>query len=280
MNYIANTRKKRREKRNKIFIGIVIAIAIIVSIYLLSILNISYVSVISSKILSGVDSFFSSIGGVLTEGTSYFGNTKKLNEKITYLEKELSDKDYSLQKMKILETENTDLKTILKIEEEYSHFKRINAKIINRSYDNWNETFVINKGLNDGIKLKQTVIAEQGLVGYISDVTDKASTVTTILDPSTSVSIKISSINALALIKGDFALKEKKQIRLVNVPIDTELSIGETIYTSGIGEVYKKGIPVGTIKEVINKKNDIDRYGVIETFVKMDSIDLVAVIVD
>lgn len=272
--------RRKRKQSNKVIIGIIIAVCIIISIYLLSIIRVPLVSTLSSKILYGIDATISSISGVITQGTSYFGNMKKLNEKVSALEKQLEETKISMQEINVLEVENKDLKKLLSIKEKYRHFEKVYAKVITRSYDNWSEEFVIDKGSIDGIKEKQTVIAAEGLVGYISKVEEKTSTVTTILDPSSAVSIEISNINALALIKGDYSLKSKGQVKLTNIPIDTELTEGETVYSSGIGELYKKGIPVGTIKEVISRKNDIDRYGIIDIFVNIDSLSLVGIIIN
>ena len=185
-----------------------------------------------------------------------------------------------MQEISVLEKENEELKELLNIKERYNHFKKIYANVITRSYDNWNETFVINKGLEDGIKEKQTVIAAKGLVGYIYHVEQNTSTVATILDGTSAVSVEISNINKLALVKGDYSLKSKGQLKLINIPIDTELAEGETIYSSGIGELYKKGIPVGVISEVVSKKNDIDRYAIVDALVDIESIDTVAIITD
>ena len=269
---------KKKKKKSKIFIGIVISLGIIISIYLLSIINIPFFSKLSSNIIYGVDSFFSSVGGAIKNGTSYFGSNKKLNKRVDELEKELQQANISLNELKVLEVENSDLKRLLKINEKYSHFEKIYANIITRSYDTWLETFVINKGSKDGIKLKQSVIAESGLVGYISKVEKDTSEVTTILDSTSAVSVEISNINALALVKGDNSLKDSNEVKLVNIPIATELTKGATVYSSGIGELYKKGIPVGTISEIVNKKNDIDRFATVKIFVDISSIDMVAVI--
>lgn len=279
MNYMANTRKKRRNKKNKIVIGIIIALGLIISIYLLSKINIPVISNISSKLLITVDNIKSSIVGLLKEGTSYFGNTKKLNQEIESLNQELFKAKTDLNEIEVLKTKNNDLQKLLKIDEKYSHFEKVYANVITRSYDNWNETFVINKGKEDGILENQTVIAEGGLVGYVKSVQDNTCVVVTILDMSSSISVEISNINALALAKGDYSLKDNMEIKLVNIPIDTEISQGETIYTSGIGGLYKKGIPIGTIKEVVNKKNNIDRYAVVKTFINFANIDMVAVVV-
>ncbi len=271
--------RKKRRQNNKVIIGIIIALGITISIYLLSLINLPFLSKLSKGIVHGIDATFSSISGLITQGTSYFGNTKKLNEKVVNLEKELSETKIAMQEMNVLEAENKDLKELLNIKEKYNHFEKVYANVITRSYDNWNETFVINKGSKDGIKEKQTVITAEGLVGYISNVEENASEVTTILDPSSAVSVKISNINSLALVKGDFSLLSNGQMRLINIPIDTELAVGETVYSSGIGELYKKGIPVGTITEIVSKKNDIDRYGIVDVFVDIESLDLVGIII-
>lgn len=279
MNYIRDTRKRKKEKKNKIIIGIIMLVCIIISIYLLAILKVPFLSSLSSSVVHGIDSLFSSIGGVIKDGTSYFGNVSKLKQELDEKTQEL-EKEKQLQvELDALVVENEDLKKLLKIEEKYNHFTKIYANVITRSYDNWNETFEINKGLKDGIEVRQTVISENGLVGYISAVGENTSTVTTILDPGTSVSIEISNINKLALIKGDFSLMSRSQVRLVNIPIDTELTEGEKIYTSGIGGLYKKGIPIGVIKSIKNKKNEIDRYAIVETFVEFESLDMVGVII-
>ncbi len=276
MNYMA---RKKRRKNNKIVIGIIIVVGITISIYLLSLVNIPILSSVSSKIVYGIDTAFSSIGGVITQGTSYFGNTKKLNERIDLLEQELEQTKIAMQQVSVLQTENEDLKHLLNIKEEYNHFEKVYANVITRGLDNWNEIFVINKGTRHGIKEKQTVIAADGLVGYVSEANEYTSTVTTILDTTSAVSVKISNINKLALVKGEYSLKDKGQLKLVNIPIDTELSVGETIYSSGIGELYKKGIPIGTILEVVNKKNNIDRYAIVDVFVDIESLDMVGIII-
>ena len=271
--------RKKRRQNNKLIIGIIIAIGITISIYLLSIIKIPLLSQVSKGVVYGIDAAFSSISGVISNGFSYFGNTKKLNEKITSLEQELEQAKIDMQEIKVLETQNIDLKRLLEIDEKYNHFEKVYANVITRSYDNWNETFVINKGKRDGVKEKQTVISKEGLVGYISKVEENASEVTTILDPSAAVSVRISNINSLALVKGEFSLLSKGQMKLINIPIDTELAIGETVYSSGIGELYKRGIPVGTITEVVSKKNDIDRYGIVDVFVNIESLDMVGIII-
>ena len=55
---------------------------------------------------------------------------------------------------------------------------------------------------------------------------------------------------------------------------------GDEVYTSGIGGIYPKGILIGKIKEVINTKNESDRYANVETSVNFNKLINVLVIVN
>ena len=222
----------------------------------------------------------STVKGIVKDGTNYFKDIDKINKENKELKEELNEAKLKLVESERIEIENSDLREALKIEEKYNHFSKLYANIVLRDYSNWNETFVINKGKNDGVKERQTVISPDGLVGFVSQVTANTSVVTTILDPNTSVSIEISTVNALALAKGDFDLKENNQIKLTNLPISTELSVGEKVYTSGIGTMYEKGLVIGEIEEVVNSKNNVDRYAIIKPYVDFNSLDFVAIIID
>lgn len=184
-----------------------------------------------------------------------------------------------LETQKIID-ENETLKQMLDIKKEYQHYETVMGKIIYREHDNWSQTFTIDVGANDGIKVDQTVVHKDGLVGYISNVTDATATVTTILDASSSVSVSISTANEPAVANGDLELKSKNRLKLTYIPLDTEISISDMLYTSGIGVKYPSSIPVGRIIEVVNSKNDVNRYALIEPCVNINDISEVAVIIN
>ena len=278
MSYLKmSSRKKTKNKKLWAFIWIII---IVLLLFLFSKFNIPGVSKIASKITGGIDSFFAAIKGATQNGFDYFGNVKKLNEKNSELEKEIQALNYKLLELDTLEKDNNNLRDKLEIKERYNHFKLVYADVIIKSYDNFNETFVINKGEKDGIKVKQTVISKDGLIGYISSALEKTAVVDTILDPNVSVGVEIASVNKNALVKGDFSLKNEGKLKLMYIPIDTEVSVSEVVYTSGIGDVYPKGIPVGVIEKVYNKKNEIDRYATVKPRADINNVNSVGIIID
>ena len=185
----------------------------------------------------------------------------------------------ALESQKILD-DNQMLKEMLDIKKEYQHYKTVMGKIVYREHDNWTQTFTINVGTNDGVQVDQTVVHKDGLVGYISSVSETTATVTTILDVSTSVSVNISTINEPAVVNGDLELKSQNKLKLTYIPLDTEIAVSDMLYTSGIGVKYPSSIPVGRIIEVVNSKNDVNRYALVEPCVDISKISEVAVIIN
>lgn len=270
-----NRNKKKRKIIPFLWMGIIILLLIFFSK-----VNIPGISNIAGKVTSVITDVAGGTIGVAKNGFKYFGNTKKLKEDNEDLKKKIKGLEYKLLEIETLEADNENLREKLEIKERYNHFRLVYADIVIKNYDNFDETFVINKGSEDGIKEKQTVITKDGLLGYISVVSKKTAIVTTILDPNVSVGVEIASVNKNALVKGDFSLKNETKLKLTYIPIDTEVAVDEIVYTSGIGNVYPKGIPVGNIEKVVNKKNEIDRYAVIKPLVDINNVTSVGIIVN
>ena len=277
LSYLGITKrtKQRKNGKRKALLSIIFIVILIV---FFSIFKVPGVSKISNVIISTTCNIVRTAKGVFTDGFSYFESVKALKEENGRLQKQIGDLKYKLLEINTLEADNESLRIKLGIQEKYNHFSLLYADIIMRDYDNWKETFTINKGREDGLRVKQAVIAEGGLVGYISKVNTNTSVVKTVLDPNVAIGVDIASINKNALIKGDFSLKNKGHLKLTYIPIDVEISISEIVYTSGIGGVYPKGIPVGNIIKVVNKKNEIDRYAVVEPLVDIENIKEVAIL--
>lgn len=270
-----NRNKKKRKFIPFLWMGIIILLLIFFSK-----VNIPGISNVAGKVTSAITDVAGGTIGLAKNGFKYFGNTKKLKEDNEDLKEEIKELEYKLLEIETLEADNENLREKLEIKERYNHFKLVYADIVIKNYDNFEETFVINKGSEDGIKEKQTVITKDGLLGYISVVSKKTAIVTTILDPNVSVGVEIASVNKNALVKGDFSLKNEAKLKLTYIPIDTEVAVDEIVYTSGIGNVYPKGIPVGIIEKVVNKKNEIDRYAVIKPLVDINNVTSVGIIIN
>ena len=272
MNFRSNNMSQNNGK--KIFIiTIIIVIAVIVIISNFGI-KINAFSKLTNKMAKSENFIIKKVNS-FAQGMK----TKKgMQKKITELEKANKKLEMNILEMKKIESENKSLRKKLEITEEYKYFKLAYGTITVRDFDNWNDTFKLNIGKKQGIKEGMPVVSKEGVVGFISQVEEETSRVITILDASSSISVEISSINRPAVCKGDYGYKGSNKLKLVYIPIDAEISPGDTVYTSGIGAIYPKGLPVGKVVDIKNNKNDINRYAVVETFTNIDSLNEVAVI--
>ena len=218
-------------------------------------------------------------GGVSQVKTSLTDSQELIAENEALKEENELLKLEALEKQKLLD-ENQSLKNMLGTQKEYQHFQIKLANIIYREHDNWSQTFTINLGEKDGVKLKQAVVHEEGLVGYISAVSNDTSVVTTILDPTSSVSVNLSTVNEPAVLKGDLELKSQNKLKLTYIPLDIEVAISDILYTSGLGSMYPSSIPVGKILEISSDKNDVNRYAIVEPNVDIRKISEVGVIIE
>lgn len=278
--YNFENKKDKSKKKRIIFCILALLIAIICSSFLFAGSENKIISNISNAVIKPfrwISNSFITLGNNIK---SNFSNSKKLSSENEELKVKIYDLEYQILEQQKILNENISLKKMLDIKSEYQHFNLKFGKIILREHDNWSKVFTINIGSNDGIKLNQAVVSTNGLVGYISKVHDNTSVVTTILDPTTSVSVNIGTINEPAILKGNATLKASNRLKLEYIQIDTTISLGDMLYTSGLGNTYPSTIPVGKIVEVKGSKNDMDRYAIVEPTVNISAIEEVAIIID
>ena len=271
----SNNTQKRKKKIIFIIIFSILVIMFVAFFFRKS--NNKIVSSVATFVSKPINVVYSAIYKVTNSQSSDIEELRAQNEELKKENEQL--KIQALESQKIID-ENTTLKEMVNIQKKYQHYNTVMANIIYREHDNWTQTFQINIGSNDGVKLNQAVVHKDGLVGYISKVNDTTSTVTTILDPSSAVSVNISTINEPAMLQGDLSLKSKNQLKLDFIELDAEVSIGDMLYTSGLGSMYPSSIPVAKITEVVSKKNDINRYAITEPCVDIKKISEVAVIIN
>jgi rod shape-determining protein MreC len=228
------TDKRKEKKKRIIFVTIALIIALIVSSFFFRNSQIFIIRTSSNVIIAPFKIIGTNMQNVFSSISMYFGNIVQVKEENIELKKQINKLELELLESKRILDDNESLKKLLDINSTFQHFKLKSGKIIIRQHDNFSQTFVIDVGLKDGIKLNQAVIHKEGLVGYISSVSDNTSNVTTIMDPRASVSVTISTINEPAILKGNLELKSNNNLKLEYIPIDAEISIGDMLYSSGL----------------------------------------------
>lgn len=162
----------------------------------------------------------------------------------------------------LLDEENERLRGMLDIDETLSDYSRISAVVINRSPDAWEQYIGINRGQRDEVTGDMAVIDSQGgLVGKVTDASKFTSFVQLLSDndPTNLVSAQVlveeeDEDPAMGFIEGYDVAEDLLIMRKVD--IDVPISEGETVTTSGLGDVYPSGLLIGEVERV-----EVDEFG-------------------
>ena len=260
-------------------VGVIITIIILIILFTLTNIQnnkISYFENIANKIVMPIQNGLTYIKNKFGGNQSFFENVNNLksqNNQLKEKNKQLEEKTRELESIK---AENESLKQYLNLKEKYSDYKAVPADVINRDISNYSKNIIINVGKKNGIEEGMTVIAAEGLVGHIISVTDTTSKVLTIIDSSSSVSSLLSSSRDSIVCKG--ILGNETQLKAMYIPPETTISQGDTIETSGLGGIYKKGIYIGKVERVENTADLTNRYAIVETAVNFKKIETVLVV--
>lgn len=223
--------------------------------------SVSKVEDVISKGLRPINKFFYSIGeksGGFIDSLKNISTLKSENES---LKKEITT----------LKEENRNYKNIvgqksyLKAEFDLLNSQKYNlisSEIIGKESSNWFNRFTIDKGLNDGLKNGDTVVqaiegvnglVTEGVVGRIVDIGSTTSKITSIIDENSSISFKVTRTQDGGIISG------KKDGKMAGFMFDekADVKVGDEIYSSGLGKVYKKDLFIGKVTKVIEKDEEL-----------------------
>ena len=171
------------------------------------------------------------------------------------------------------------LEQLYELDEEYTDYPKVAARIISKDPGNWYDTFMINRGSNDGIRADNNVIAGKGLVGIVTEVGSNWATVRSIIDDSSNVSAMTVSTDDICVVEGDLELIDEGKLRFSQLyDREDKVSVGERIVTSNISDKYVEGLFIGYVSEIELDTNNLTKTGTLVTPVDFQHLKDVFVI--
>ena len=165
------------------------------------------------------------------------------------------------------------------LDEEYSSYPKVAARIISKDPGNWYDTFMINRGSNDGIRVDNNVIAGKGLVGIVTEVGSNWATVRAIIDDSSNVSAMTVGTDDTCVVEGELELIDEGKLRFSQLyDKDDKVTVGERVVTSNISDKYVEGLFIGYVSEIELDTNNLTKTGTIVTPVDFQHLKDVFVI--
>lgn len=208
----------------------------------------------------------------------YFKNMERLIEENRELLEENRDLRDSLTEAQAKDEENIRLREYLEFKKTYNDYTLCEANVIAHEGDAYMTVMTLNRGSGDGIKKGMAVITTSGVVGSVFEVGYNWCKIRNIVEDSSGVGAYISRSGEIGIVEGDVMYKESNLCDLNYLSEDTDAKEGDIVYTSGLGSVYPRGLPIGKIVSVKKNSHDRTASAKVQTFVNFSDLKYVMII--
>lgn len=269
--------------KKNVFIAIIIVVSFLFSIIatIISIQNYDS-NIISRKMKDGYVPVNSKIVKIIRSIKEYLNGITHLNQIIAEnkrLKEQLDKLSSDRITIEEIKSENRKLKELLGLKNQIETVADYEvARVTLRSSEAWLSYFIIDKGLKDGIRKNMVVVNNQGLIGSIVDCGLNWAKVETLLDADFSASAMIVRTRDIGVVRGNLNLMGKGLCELKYISKDSKVKVNDVVITSGMGEIFPKGIVIGKIVQVKNDKFELTKNIIIKPAVDIENIEYVMVL--
>ena len=197
----------------------------------------------TSYIISKPENYIKNLSFKLDEHMNLFENYKNTKLKLENIKEEQVTN-------KFLKFENEKLRNLIN---ENINSEEILAKVLIDRESPFLKSIILNKGTKDNVKMGMAILDGVYLVGQIIEVNYTNSRALLLSDLNSKIPSVLAPYNIQAVISGTG--KNYGMIEHTKDEIEEDLKNKDAIvYTSGLGGLFKPGIPIGKISKATNNK--------------------------
>jgi rod shape-determining protein MreC len=179
-----------------------------------------------------------------------------------------------IKQLKKYKKENKRLAMLVNYKQQLPQ-KTIAAKVISRSPTSWQSLVTIDAGLNQGVAENMPVITSAGLVGKVVRAAKASAVVQLINDRHSGISAELPRLGAVGIVEGTV----ERLLRLKFISKEGQVKVGDEVITSGVGGVYPRGLKIGKVAKIINRRYELEKTVLVRPAVNLNVIEEVLIIV-
>lgn len=153
-----------------------------------------------------------------------------------------------LQRLSAIESENNYLKSLLRSSKKLKT-KMLIADLLAVNSEPYLRQVVLDKGSRDDVYIGQPVLDASGVMGQVSQVGPITSRVLLVTDPRNGIAVQSARNGMRTIAVGD---SYSGKMKLLYISKTSDVKVGDVFMTSGLGDKYPEGYPVGTVAVVRN----------------------------
>mgnify|MGYP004692151469 FL=1 len=233
-----------------------------------------------STVVSPLQKIVYNINSRVKETVDFFLNFSEVKLENEELKKKNTKLANELIEYESLKDEVERLREALNFTESKNNYNYVGVNIIGYSGSSLSDGYIIDKGSNDGIAKNMVVVSSKGLVGKVTKVSSNFAIVQSILNENIAVAVMDQQTReATGVLQGLSDKKDNNMTVVYNLPISSDVKEGDIIITSGLGKIYPKEIPVGTVVSVEEDNVRVMKSAVVEPFVNFNKLEELFVVI-
>lgn len=175
--------------------------------------------------------FISEIGTLRTENQRLSAEVARLREENARLRPDAQ--------------ENTRLRALLGFKQQLP-YRALAGRVVGRDPSQWFSTVVVDRGASEGVMRDDPVITSDGVVGHVIETAGSWARVLLVADPRSAVSVVLDRSREVGVVVG----QGRSDLKVTYLSREADVKAGDLVLTSGLGPIYPKGLPVGTVVSV------------------------------
>jgi rod shape-determining protein MreC len=218
------------------------------------------------------------VGKNVTDTVTFILGLRTLRQRVAELEEINSSLRSEIFRLNEVERENERMRQILRFAATSPGLElrgaQVVARVIGQESTNFLDYIEVDLGAAQGIAIGMPVLTEQGLVGRISEVTNVTAKVLLITDPNSGVNAVLQSSRLNGVVEG----AADGTLLMDLIPQGPDFSVGEVVLTSGLGQRFPAGIPIGQVIERRQRDIDIFQQALVQPEIDFSRLELVAIV--
>jgi rod shape-determining protein MreC len=280
--------RKQVRRRRAVLVGLIVGSLILLSAHFSEAESgpLHVIQRATATVLSPLESLGNAALKPVRDGLDWFDETWEARGENDDLKDELAEVRTRLAEAETAVAENEELRGLLNLDNDElagSGYEPVTARVIVRTASLVNATVGVNAGSADGVEVGDPVVAADGLVGRVTQVTSGGAQVQLLTDPRNAVSVGVAEPDGPQGIVSATA-GEDEQLNLEFFSNEDEVSDDEYVVTAGwsddttgLSSAYPPGIPVGRVTETSSADIDFQQV-IVEPFVDFHEMTFVQVL--
>jgi rod shape-determining protein MreC len=208
------------------------------------------------SVFTPVQNALSSVADGVRGAWSSFVDLRGVGAENERLKSRLRDAEMQLLSQRAAVEENARLRSFLDLKPRLP-MKTLLADVVARNASPWFKTIAIDKGIANGVFRGATVLSPSGVLGRVLTVSQTSASVQLLVDRDSGAAVLTERGRVDGIVSGYQDENDGSPLLLMKyVPSLANVTPGEVVVTSGLDQLFEKGLVVGTVLRVAESSSD------------------------